>query len=91
MRRTRDGARSRASIEDADDLPPPARLSGLQYDGLAVRRRTALDDPVADTDLGAPHGGGAVRRAKATRKNYRFKLVALARWYSSTPDGMCPP
>ena len=38
MQRSLDGARSRASVEDADDLLPPARLSGLQYDGLAIRR-----------------------------------------------------
>jgi hypothetical protein len=38
MRRSLDGARSRASVEDADDLLPRARLLGLQYDGLAIRR-----------------------------------------------------
>ena len=38
MQRSLYGARSRASIEDADDLLLPARLLGLQYDGLAIRR-----------------------------------------------------
>ena len=38
MQRSLYGARSRASIEYADDLLLPARLLGLQYDGLAVRR-----------------------------------------------------
>ena len=34
---------------------------------------------------------GAGRRARATPKNYRFRSALSARWYNSTPDGMCRP
>ena len=80
----------------------PAPLAASPELSQRPRRRTFTAQDklriLAEVGRATDTGGiGAILRreglysSKATRKNYRFKLVALARWYSSTPDGMCPP
>ena len=85
-----------AAVRGHDDQVAGVRVRGFD-DRLVGMHMLDAGSHAHDPGRLRRMGGGAKRllgmfpHAKATPKDYRFRLALSGRSYNSIPDGMCPP